>query len=152
MWQLVTRRPPHLLDPHYARWEEALLASLDAAIETLRKQCGTLKQCTWGRENTLEMKHPLSAALPLASLWLDMPATPMPGDAAMPRVQGPRFGASERLVVSPGHESEGLFQMPGGPVDHPLSPFYGAGHEAWVRGEPQPLLPGKTQYTLRLTP
>ena len=86
-------------------------------------------------------------ALPFAARWLDMPAQPMPGDAAMPRVQGAAFGASQRLVVSPGREAEGLFQMPGGPVDHPLSPFYGAGHEAWVRGEPQPLLPGDADST-----
>ncbi|HKE95021.1 MAG TPA: penicillin acylase family protein [Povalibacter sp.] len=150
LWQLVTQRPAHLLDPHHARWEDALLASLDTALDSLINDCGALMQCSWGRENTLDMRHPLSAALPFASHWLDMPAQPMSGDAAMPRVQGPRFGASERLVVSPGRESEGLFQMPGGPVDHPLSPFYGAGHDAWVRGEPLPLLPGKTEHTLRL--
>jgi penicillin amidase len=37
-------------------------------------------------------------------------------------------------------------------VDHPLSPFYGAGHAAWVKGEPGALLPGPTVHTLRLTP
>ena len=61
-------------------------------------------------------------------------------------------GISERFVVSPGRESEGYFQMPGGPVDHPLSPFYGAGHRAWAKGELRPLLPGETRYTLRLAP
>jgi penicillin G amidase len=96
------------------------------------------------------MTHPLSSALPLASRWLDMPALPMPGDASMPRVQGVSFGASQRFVVSPGRESEGFLQMPGGPVAHPLSPFYGAGHDAWVRGEPMPLLPGPTAHKLLL--
>jgi penicillin G amidase len=70
----------------------------------------------------------------------------------MPRVQSPGHGASERLVVSPGHEAEGIFHMPGGQSSHPLSPFFRAGHEAWVRGEPTPFLPGKTQYTVRLMP
>lgn len=148
LWQLVTQRPMHLLDPHYTRWEDALLASFDTAV----KECGDIAQCTWGKQNTLLMRHPLSPALPFAAHWLDMPADEMPGDSAMPRAQGPEFGASQRLVVSPGKEAEGYFQMPGGPVDHPLSPFYGAGHEAWVRGESLPLLPGKAQHTLRLTP
>lgn len=152
LWQLVTQRPAHLLDPRYMRWEDALLASFDAAVDTLVKECGDIAQCTWGKQNTLRMRHPLSPALPFAARWLDMPADEMPGDSAMPRAQGPQFGASQRLVVSPGKEAEGYFQMPGGPVDHPLSPFYGAGHEAWVRGEPRPLLPGKAQHTLRLTP
>ncbi|HMN45328.1 MAG TPA: penicillin acylase family protein [Povalibacter sp.] len=148
LWQLVTQQPAHLLDPHYATWEAALLAALDTSTATLARECAD--PCSWGRQNTLQMHHPLSAALPFSARWLDMPADRMHGDFAMPLAQGPAFGASQRLVVSPGREAEGLFQMPGGPVDHPLSPFYGAGHEAWVRGEPQPLLPGKTEHTLRL--
>ena len=152
LWQLVTQRPAHLLDPRYQTWEQALLASFDAALADLLARCGTLQECTWGAHNVLSMRHPLSAALPFAAYWLDMPAQQMPGDSAMPRVQGPSFGASQRLVVSPGREAEGYFQMPGGPVDHPLSPFYGAGHDAWVRGSPGPLLPGEPRYALRLTP
>ncbi len=152
LWQVVTQRPPHMLGPRYARWEDFLLASFDVALDSLLQRCRDLAHCTWGQQNTLEMRHPLSEALPFAGHWLDMPAVPMPGDSDMPRVQGRQFGASQRLVVSPGREAEGLFQMPGGPVDHPLSPFYGAGHDAWVRGEPQPLLPGKTAHTLRLKP
>ncbi|MBB6095691.1 penicillin amidase [Povalibacter uvarum] len=150
LWQIVTQRPQHLLDPRYSGWEDALLAAFDRSLVKLAEECA--EPCTWGRQNTLHMRHPLSGALPFAARWLDMPTDPMSGDSAMPRAQGPAFGASQRLVVSPGKEAEGLFQMPGGPVDHPLSPFYGAGHEAWVRGEPRPLLPGKTEHTLRLTP
>jgi penicillin amidase len=152
LWQVVTQRPAHLLDPRYTSWEAELLAAADAALESLGKKCAHLSACTWGEENTLSMRHPLSAALPFAAHWLDMPAVHMPGDASMPRVQGTNFGASERLVVSPGREADGYFQMPGGPVDHPLSPFYGAGHDAWVEGKPTPLLPGTTQHVLRLLP
>jgi penicillin G amidase len=152
LWQVVTQRPLHLLDPRYESWDAALLASVDRALEDLQKECSELAACTWGVENTLQMRHPLSSALPFASRWLDMPQQPLPGDSAMPRVQGVRFGASQRLVVSPGRESEGYFQMPGGPVDHPLSPFYGAGHDAWVKGAATPLLPGPARHTLSLVP
>jgi len=81
-----------------------------------------------------------------------MPDQPLPGDANMPRVAAPGFGASERLDVSPGHEAEGIMEMPGGQSDNPLSPFYGTGHADWVEGRPTPLLPGPTRYTLTLTP
>jgi len=67
-------------------------------------------------------------------------------------VAQPGFGASERLVVSPGTESEGILQTPAGQSGHPLSPFYQAGHEAWLRGEPTPLLPGPAQYRIVFTP
>ena len=63
-----------------------------------------------------------------------MPVDHLPGDRDMPRVQTPNFGASERMVVSPGHEADGIVHMPGGQSGHPLSPYWGAGHEDWVHG------------------
>jgi penicillin amidase len=81
-----------------------------------------------------------------------MPADPLPGDSHMPRVQEPTHGASERFVVSPGHEDEGIFHMPGGECANPLSPYFRAGHEAWARGDPAPFLPGPAQHTLSLVP
>ena len=152
LWQLIAQKPSNFLDPRFKDWNEALLASLDGALGVLQQECEELAKCSWGRQNTLVMRHPLSSALPFATRWLDMPAEALPGDAAMPRVQGTQFGASERMVVSPGKEDEGIFQMPGGPVDHPLSSFYGAGHEAWARGEPQPFLPGPPLHRLELAP
>ncbi len=70
----------------------------------------------------------------------------------MPRVQGRSFGASQRMVVSPGHERSGIFHMPGGQSGHPLSPFYLAGHADWAAGRPGPFLPGPATHTLRLVP
>ena len=90
--------------------------------------------------------------MPQLSGWLDLAARQLPGDSMMPRVQSPRFGASERFAVSPGREDEGYFHMPGGQSGHPLSPHYRAGHEAWVNGEPTPFLPGETVTTLTLVP
>jgi penicillin amidase len=81
-----------------------------------------------------------------------MTADELPGDRDMPRFQRPNYGASERLVVSPGREAEGIFHMPGGQSGHPLSPFFRAGHAAWVRGDATPLLPGKTAHTVTLRP
>ena len=81
-----------------------------------------------------------------------MPGEPLAGDGAMPRVQGPAFGASERMVGSPGHEADGIIHMPGGQSGHPMSPFWGAGHDDWVHGRPTPFLPGDARHTLTLRP
>lgn len=153
LWMLVTQRPPHLLGREHESWDSLLAASLDATLARLRQACASLRECAWGKQNTLSMRHPLATALPQRlARWLDMPADQMDGDVAMPRVQSPSFGASMRLVVAPGREQAGLIQLPGGPVDHPLSPFYGAGHAQWVRGEPRPILPGMAQHRLTLAP
>ncbi len=150
--RLVQERPANLLDPRFTDWN-AWLA--DVAADTVRDmpaQCADLAGCTWGKVNTLAMRHPISEALPFASRFLDMPAEPLPGDWSTPRAQGTDFGASERFAVSPGREADGYLQMPGGQSGHPLSPFYRAGHEAWVRGEPTPFLPGPARHTLNLVP
>ena len=151
-WPLVSQRPPHLLPPGHGSWD-ALFE--DAAVQVRDDLAGkgSLAERTWGERNTAAICHPLAAAIPLlGKRWLCMPADPLPGDGAMPRVQGPKFGASQRMVVSPGHEADGILHMPGGQSGHPLSPFWGAGHAAWVRGDPSPFLPGKTVHTLRLEP
>jgi penicillin amidase len=151
-WRLLRERPAHLLDPRFADWDAWLADIASETVRTLPAGCADLAHCTWGRVNTVAMRHPLSLAVPRLSPWLDMPADPLSGDWSTPRVQSPDFGASERLVVSPGRESEGILHMPGGQSGHPLSAHYRAGHEAWVRGEATPFLPGPPLQVLRLTP
>jgi len=153
LWRLVHERPEKLLNPAHLSWDALLLAAVDDVLADVAKTGRPLARFTWGARNTLAMQHPFGRFLPKpVARLLDMPADPLAGDSDMPRVQGPRFGQSERMVVSPGHEDEALFHMPGGQSGHPMSPFYRAGHAAWVNGEPTPLLPGPTQHTLTLTP
>jgi len=152
LWPLVTRRPAHLLPHGHADWD-AMLADAARTVEReLSTQGPVLEQRTWGERNTAAICHPLARAVPVARRWLCMPADPLPGDDHMPRVQGPAFGASQRMVVAPGHEADGIVHMPGGQSGHPLSPFWGAGHDDWVQGRPTPFLPGPARHTLRLVP
>jgi penicillin amidase len=152
LWRLVMERPAHLLEPGARSWREVLLEVVDSTIDYYADFDGELSDRSWGERNTLTMRHPLSRAVPALSRWLDMPRSQLPGDSNMPRVQSPGWGASERLAVSPGREEEGYFHMPGGQSGHPLSPFYRAGHDAWVEGESTPLLPGPAKHTLTLVP
>jgi penicillin amidase len=153
LWQLAHEQPARMLNPADKSWDGLLLTAVDAVLADVAQEGVSPAQFTWGARNTLRMQHPFSSFLPKAiGRFLDMPAEPLPGDSHMPRVQGRSFGASERLVVSPGHENEALFHMPGGQSGHPLSPYYRAGHEAWARGEPTPLLPGPAQHLLLLQP
>jgi len=149
VWRLLETRPPHLLDPRYASWNELLLGAADEATSAGR---GGLASRTWGEHNTVTIRHPLSSAIPLIGDLLDLSPVQLPGDDHMPRVQTPWYGASERLVVSPGREADGIFEMPGGQGGNPLSPYYRAGHEAWVRGDPAPFSPGPTAHRLTLVP
>ena len=151
--RLLQQQPASLLDPAYASWQTLLQQSADAVLQEAGGSADSVKAWTWGRYNVSAMRHPLSAALPgFIGQWLDMPAEQQAGDSDMARVARPTSGASQRLVVSPGREEQGLLHLPGGQSGHPLSPYYRAGHEAWAKGEPAPLLPGATRWILTLQP
>ncbi len=150
---LIRERPAHLLAPAYATWDDLLAAAADDVSRAYEGEGLDPRTATWGQRNTANIAHPFAQLLPRwAASLLSMPADPLPGDSNMPRVQEPAFGASERFVVSPGRETEGIFHMPGGQNSNPCSPFFRAGHEAWVRGDPTPFLPGAAAHTLTLVP
>ena len=153
VWKLVNEQPQHLLDPQYRSWAELLLAAADATIEqAVRSGSSDLAAHPWSEYNVVAYRHPLSAAIPFSSRWLDMPRVPLPGDLYTPRAQWGNIAASERMIVSPGREAEGIMHMPTGQSGHPLSPFYANSHAAWVKGEPTPFLPGQPVHTLTLAP
>lgn len=154
LWQLVTLQPDNFLMRPLNSWQaifnQALQQTLDDMINLESGEKQALSAATWGQQNTTEIKHPLSNAIPFIGQWLDMPANALSGDSYMPKVQGNAFGASERMVVSPGHEETGIFHMPTSQAGHPWSPYYAVGHSDWEQGKPSPLLPGKTIYKLTL--
>jgi penicillin amidase len=153
LWRLIEERPAHLLDPRLESWDEQLLEAVDALFEYFSIEQGSdLAERTWGQRNTVRLAHPLSRAVPQLARWLEIEPMALPGDSNMPRVQSPSFGASDRMVVSPGREDEGILHMPGGQSGHFLSPFYRKGHDDWVEGRPTPFLAGLTVHTLTLVP
>lgn len=151
IWKLLTERPAHLLDPRYDSWDALLLDAIDDVIARAERE-GDLNGRVWSEYNVTAYRHPLSGSLPWVARWLDMPRHPVPGDLFTPRVHWGNIAASERMVVSPGREREGIMHMPTGQSGHPLSPFYGNSHDAWVRGDATPFLPGPGVHHLTLTP
>ncbi len=152
MWRIIDERPGHLLHPDFSSWDEAMLAAVDRSIERCVDEAGSIEACTWGAHNTTEIHHPITHAVPWLGRFLDMKPCALPGDSHMPRFQAPSEGASERFVISPGHEEDALFHMPCGQSGHPLSPNYRDGHSAWEHGLPTPLLPGEVEDLLVLLP
>jgi penicillin amidase len=150
--ELVERRPAHLVPAPHGDWDALVAAAVDTAMARLEATGRPQSAWTWGARNTAAIEHPFAAVLPWLRSRLAAPADQLPGDSNLPRVQHPTSGASERLVVSPGREQEGLFHMPGGQSGHPLSPFFLAGHDDWVHGRPTPLLPQAARHRLVLTP
>jgi penicillin amidase len=144
------------LNPAFASYDGLLEKAVDLLLADLNSRGIPLSQATWGSRNHLEIRHPLSQAVPQLSQWLsrwlDMPDAQVSGDSQMPKVHAGGFGVSERMIVSPGHEERGLYNMPCGQSGHFLSPFYRSEMGPWLRVEPRPLLPGSKAHELELRP
>ena len=150
IWKLVSEKPLHLLDPEYESWDALILRAATNVVVRAEREGGLAEP--WSTWNITTYRHPLSASLPLVDRWLDMPRQTLPGDLYTPNMHWNASASSERMIVSPGRESEGIMHMPTGQSGHPLSPFYSNSHAAWVNGEATPFQPGPTVYTLKLTP
>lgn len=153
LWALHRDEPDHLLAPPFERWSELRQAAVHTLLAEIDDAGIDLTEYTWGEANRLRMQHPFARFLPgfLADM-ISMPRDPQAGDSALPRVARPAHGASLRLVVAPGQEADGILHLPGGQSGNPLSPFYRAGHEAWLQGDPTPFLPGPPVHQLQLVP
>jgi penicillin amidase len=152
LWALVSQQPKNLLDPAYKDWDALMLDGVSKVSDSITATQQPLSAYTWGARNVVRIRHPLSGAVPFLSRFLDVAPVQLPGDSNMPRVQGKDFGASERMVVAPGHEAEGIFEMPTGQSGWPLSPFYRNSEPAWENGTATPFLPGKAEHTLEFRP
>ncbi|NGZ59093.1 MAG: penicillin acylase family protein [Nitrospira sp. LK265] len=153
---LLTVQIPELNpDPeHFASWSDFMLNAVRQSVQELESEHRSipLKDLTWGHVNRVRMLHPLAEALPLLGNSLNMPDEPASGCGQCVRVMEDGLGATQRLVVAPGHQGEGILHMPGGQSGHPLSPHYRDQHQYWSEGLPLPLLAGTPVHTLTLVP
>jgi penicillin amidase len=141
---ILTARPPALVPDRSPQWSTYLLAQLRLAIAEAPARRRSL--------NEVRIRHPLSAAAPLVGRLFDMPQQNLDGCKLCVRVISGAFGASVRMVISPGASRDGILHMPTGESGHPLSPHYGDQQEAWASGRPLPFLPGPARQTLVLEP
>jgi penicillin amidase len=151
VWNLISQSPDHLIPAGFNSWDEFIqTAARETYHELAMSSLMPVSQQTWGEYNTLSIQHPFSMLKPRLSPFLDMAEVPMSGDNHMPNVYNNKFGASMRMVVSPGYEANGIMQMPTGQSGHPLSSYYSRGHQDWVEGKPDGFLPSETEWTLLL--
>jgi penicillin amidase len=139
---------------HYRDWDSFLLDLLMQAERNVLSlnPADFQGSLAWGAVNQVTIAHPFSDSLPLLKSWLDMPQDALPGCVQCVRMYAPGSGASERLVVSPGREGNGILHMPGGQSGHPLSLHYSDQQQSWVEGTVLPLEAGTSVHRLELVP
>jgi penicillin amidase len=154
--RLLSEQPWELAGRYgdYPDWKPLIVAILEQSARELdkRHRSTSVETLNWGRENRVAIAHPLGDAIPLPGGWLGMPDEPLPGCSHCVRVAVPGFGASARMVVSPGHEDRAILHMPAGQSGHPLSDHYRDQQDAWLKGLPTTMRAGKGLSRLQLNP
>lgn len=154
--QLLTERPRGMISARYHDdWGRMIIDTLRETGQELRRRYpGTdLAQLTWGQAHTMVLQHPFSKVVSILGAVLDMPAFESDGCASVcVRVMDNGHGASERLVLSPAHQENAIFQMPGGQSGHPWSPHYRDQQRFWQDGIAAPLQSNIGLKTLSVTP
>jgi len=154
--QILEAELPELLPDKktYQSWDaflhELLILSERNVLDYYK--ANSPESVTWGMANTASIAHPFSSSFPLFQYLLNMPAEPLAGCIECVRWNAKGGGASERLVVSPNHEVEGILHMPTGQSGHLLSPHYRDQHIAWVEGQSLPFLTGLPRHRLEFVP
>lgn len=152
---LTTKIPELNPDPdHFSGWSEFLVNAVEQSVRELEGEYPSVPvdELTWGHLNRVRMEHPLAGIAPGLNYILNMPDEPASGCGQCIRVMQDGLGASQRLVVSPGHQDKGILHMPGGQSGHPFSPHYRDQQHHWSNGMPLPFLAGTPAHTLMLVP
>ena len=153
IWQLIVEQPADWLPVEFSTWDDFAISIYQDSVDTLlakHSESQELADLQWGEVNRLEIKHPFSRQLPFLSRFLDMPSQIGFGDTFMPAVQKRSFGASQRFIVQPGSEDNGIMMIPGGQSGHPLSDYYRSGFEDYANNVTTPLLPTDTVHKITI--
>lgn len=156
IWQILDNESLSWLPKTFKSYNEFLLASYEDTKARLIKRHNadpvTLAGLEWGKVNILQVQHPFASQLGPLARMLNMPEVEGFGDSFMPAVQLSKFGASQRLIVSPGNEENGILTVAGGQSAHPLSAYYSAGFPNYALGNNIPLLPGSIEHLITISP
>jgi penicillin amidase len=142
-------------DPgRYQDWDSFILASIERSLQRIKEtfKLESLNDLAWKHFNRANINHPLFQETPFLRRILNMADDALAGCNFSVCVSSPSFGASMRMVVSPGKESDGTLHMPCGQAGHPLSINYEDQHPHWARLKPLPFLPGQARYAITLKP
>ncbi len=154
--QLLDAKIPATLPDQkiYADWDSLILNVLEQTAQSLQNKhkITNLADLTWGRINTTNNSHPFSRKLPILSSLLDMPQNQLAGCPYCIRVVYGLYGASERMVISPGHLQQGILHMPAGQSGHPLSSHYGDQQPFWESGKALPFMSNVVAQRFELLP
>jgi penicillin amidase len=130
---VLTKQPARWLPPGYSDYNSLLTAALENAV----KKTGVpsdLSQWQWGKNDPLEIDHPVLSRLPLIGRFTGPGLHPQSGSGQTVKQVGRGFGPSERLTLNFANFDESTLNLVTGESGVFLSPYYMDQWTAWYGG------------------
>jgi penicillin amidase len=130
---VLQRQPARWLPVAYSRWDDLLAAAVEAAVSREHAPA-KLADWRWGRDQTLEISHPLFGMVPLLRRWAGTGRVPQSGDGYTVKQVGRNFGPSERMTVDLANLDNSTLNIVNGQSGQFSSPYYMNQWRAWYGG------------------
>ncbi len=130
---VLTKQPTRWLPPGYSDYGSLLTA----AVENALKQPGVpsdLGQWKWGKNNPVDIEHPVLSQLPLVGRFTGPGSHPLGGSAYTVKAADRELGPSERLTWNFANFDESTLNLVTGESGVFLSPYYMDQWAAWYGG------------------
>ncbi len=156
MEEIVMHANPDWLPKDYKSWDAFLTAVVTKALEHAP---GNVTDWTYGSWHVVDLKHPLSAFLPLAGRVAEIGPLPLSGDGTtVKQVSGQAFGPSQRFTMDWNNVDGSTENITLGESGNPYSAYFKDQWSDWYNGTTfaLPFSSGavnqQTTHTLRLEP
>jgi penicillin amidase len=130
---MLSRQPARWLPPNYAGWDDLLAAAVNAAVnepEAPRK----LQDWRWGKQQLLDIEHPLFGRVPLLRHWAGTGRVAQSGNGYTVKQVNSRLGPSERMTIDFSDLDNSTLNIVNGQSGQIFSPHYMDQWNAWYRG------------------
>lgn len=97
----------------------------------------------YAEQNAWLAQHPFAQRVPLIGPLFEISRMPQVGSAQVPRVEGPKFGASVRVVWSLSRPEDSRWSFPVGQSGHIGSPHYDDARAGWFAERWRPVFPAR---------
>ncbi len=130
---VLSKQPARWLPPGYSDYGSLLTAAVENAVKQTAVPAD-LSRWKWGKNNPVEIKHPVLSQLPLIGHFTGPGLHPMSGSGQTVKQVGRKFGPSERLTWNFANFDESTLNLVTGESGIFLSPYYMDQWAAWYGG------------------
>ncbi len=130
---VLQQQPKRWLPEAYNSYDALLTAAVEAAVNDSATP-SDLNSLNWGKENPLEIQHPILGKIPILRRWSGPGIQPQSGSGFTVKAVSRTHGPSERMTVDLSNFDQSTLNIVTGEAGHFLSPYYMDQWKAWYEG------------------